>query len=221
MPNWRVRFLTQWSAAAAAPIPLATAMAVAAGVTWLALTWSYGGTLRSKDARLERQDRQIADYRQKLDGASADEARARIEALENRLRQLATRPEDTSRPSGPRHLSEDQRKAIAENTLVPGGAQYMLLITYEVGCPDCAQYADQLQLAITGNPGWAISAGRTIGQGQKSPHGIAIQVADPNAPPPPAVLLARALTAAGVKFDLMASPPVAAKVGLLITALGP
>jgi hypothetical protein len=46
------------------------------GAVWWVLDWRYSGVLASKNGQIELQDRQLADYRQKLDGASPDQAKA-------------------------------------------------------------------------------------------------------------------------------------------------
>ncbi len=44
--------------------------------------WSYSGVLASKNGQIELKDRQLADYRDKLKGATPEEAKAKIDALE-------------------------------------------------------------------------------------------------------------------------------------------
>jgi hypothetical protein len=81
-----IKLLEQWAVVTAAPIPFAVAVAIAAGLIWLAVGWSYSAVLSSKNAQIELQDRQLADYKQKLDGATPDQARAKIEALERTVK---------------------------------------------------------------------------------------------------------------------------------------
>lgn len=81
-----VKLLEQWAVVMAAPLPFAIAVVIAGGLIWLAVGWSYSGVLASKNAQIELQDRQLADFRQKLNGATPDQARAKIEALEHSLR---------------------------------------------------------------------------------------------------------------------------------------
>jgi hypothetical protein len=81
-----VKLLEQWAVVTAAPIPFAIAVVVAAGLIWLAVGWSYSAVLSGKSAQIELQDRQLADYRDKLKGATPEEAKAKIDALEDKVR---------------------------------------------------------------------------------------------------------------------------------------
>ena len=81
-----VKLLEQWAVVTAAPIPFAIAVVVAAGLIWLAVGWSYSTVLSGKSAQIELQDRQLADYRDKLKGATPEEAKAKIDALEDKVR---------------------------------------------------------------------------------------------------------------------------------------
>jgi len=69
---------------------------------WVILSFWYSGRLASKEAEIRLQDRQLADYREKLHVASPAEAKA-IEALEQWLRRFE-----------PRQLTDDQKKILIE-----------------------------------------------------------------------------------------------------------
>jgi hypothetical protein len=86
MSEWIVKLLEQWDTVKAAPIPFTIAIIIAAAIIWVAVEWSYRGILGSKNAQIELQDRQLADYRDKLKGASPEEAKAKIDALESTIR---------------------------------------------------------------------------------------------------------------------------------------
>jgi hypothetical protein len=83
-----VKLLEQWAVVTAAPIPFAIAVVVTGGLIWFAVGWSYSSVLSGKTAQIELQDRQLADYRDKLKGATPEEAKAKIEALENTVRMI-------------------------------------------------------------------------------------------------------------------------------------
>jgi hypothetical protein len=87
------------------------AVAVVGGAEWMVLDFTYGTILSDKNARiaqLEMADRQLAGYRQKLGGASPDEARARIDAQEQELNELRQQIE----PVKNRVISEDQERLM-------------------------------------------------------------------------------------------------------------
>ena len=56
------------------------------GAIWVVINWSYSGVLASKTGQIELQDRQLSDYREKLKGASPEQAKARIDTLEEQAR---------------------------------------------------------------------------------------------------------------------------------------
>jgi len=61
-------------------------VALIAGSLWAAFNWSYGRVIATKDGQIELQDRQLADYRKQLEGATPDQARAKIEEPEDQVR---------------------------------------------------------------------------------------------------------------------------------------
>ncbi len=86
MSDWLTKLLEQWTSVATAPIPFLIAVILVGGVIWLVIGCSYGSVLESKNAQIELQDRQLSDYREKLQGATPEEAKAKIDALEEKVR---------------------------------------------------------------------------------------------------------------------------------------
>jgi hypothetical protein len=86
VPEWVIKLLEQWAVVKAAPIPFAVVIVIVGAVLWLAIGWSYNAVLNSKNAQIELQDRQLADYREKLGGASPSEAKAELDALKEKVR---------------------------------------------------------------------------------------------------------------------------------------
>lgn len=87
-----VKLLEQWAVVTAAPIPFVIAIAIASGIIWLAVGWSYSSVLSGKTAQIELQDRQLADYREKLKGATPEQAKDKIESLEHTIKSIAGTP---------------------------------------------------------------------------------------------------------------------------------
>jgi hypothetical protein len=67
------------------PKTFALMTAVIITVVWLIVNYSYSTILSNKNSQIELQDRQLSDYKQKLDGASPDQAKAKIDALEKTI----------------------------------------------------------------------------------------------------------------------------------------
>src|SRR5215813_15643062 len=67
-----------------APVVFAGIVLVIAAVIWWILRWRYSGIIRNKE-------RTIALYKNRLDGGSADEAKAKIDSLEGQIWTLKDR----------------------------------------------------------------------------------------------------------------------------------
>src|ERR1700722_9040325 len=71
----------EWALILQAPwIAIGAALAVA-GLVWRVVSWSYAGRLANAESELRLKNTQLDDYREKLKGATPEEAKARIEAL--------------------------------------------------------------------------------------------------------------------------------------------
>lgn len=76
----------QWAAVASAPLPFLIALFVCAGGIWCIMDFSYSASLKSKNAQIELKDAPIADYRDKLGGATPTQAKAEMDALKEKVR---------------------------------------------------------------------------------------------------------------------------------------
>jgi len=72
----------------AAPISFCIAVAALGGVVWTTLDWADSARLKNKDEEIGLLVRQRDEYKDKLGGASPDQAKARIDALEARLKRV-------------------------------------------------------------------------------------------------------------------------------------
>src|SRR5579859_7548993 len=68
------------------------------GTVWWLMDWRYGGIISGRDGIIANKDSEITllrgqrdDYKDKLSGATPDQAKARIDDLENRLAKLEPR----------------------------------------------------------------------------------------------------------------------------------
>jgi hypothetical protein len=86
MPQWMQDLTAGWPMIRANLPTFFVILVLTAGVIWAAFNWSYSAVLAGKNSQIELQDRQLADYKQKLDGATPDQAKAKIEALEHTIR---------------------------------------------------------------------------------------------------------------------------------------
>ena len=190
MPQWLIKLLEQWYIVRTAPIPFAIVVVIAGIVLWFAISWFYGGILNSKNAQIELLDRQVADWKQKTEKATPDEAAARISDLEASVRRLE-----------PRTISAEQRRQIEKFVQMPAGSQYVMVIEADLQCNDCNQYSIDFQ-SILSDAHWRQERIGSMLRHAASAKGVAILTPDPSAPLPEAVALANGLTAAGIAFDL-------------------
>jgi hypothetical protein len=191
-----IKLLEQWAVVTAAPIPFAVAVVIAAGLIWLAVGWSYSAVLSSKNAQIELQDRQLSDYKQKLDGATPDQAKARIDALEASLEARLAAVE-------PRRLTATQRAAMIARLSPPAGTTPAITIVGEAS-GDGPQYAADFVSVFHSVGGWKVGEGTAMGIGNRPATGIALQVTNMNSPEASSV--ANALRAANIDFDVRQGP---------------
>jgi hypothetical protein len=88
--------------------------------------------------RLPRCAARLAQYREKLGGASPEEAKAALDVLAEQVTALEARLK-------PRRVSAQQQRTIAERLKAPAGARYGLAIVQEGGCWDCPQFAEDFE----------------------------------------------------------------------------
>jgi hypothetical protein len=203
---------------AKAPATFFVALLVLGAAIWWAMDWRYGRHLSTKDGEISLLTRQRDDYKDKLGGASPDEAKARIDTLEKQLDERLAKIE-------PRHLSQQQIEIIRSSLARLRGSNFALSIQSDMSCTDCAIYAADFQSVIS-ETGWAIKMPKIMAASMASPKGLAILTPDRNNPLPEARALIDALTKAQIPFDLKSGsdfrglPGIDAPkiVALLITA---
>lgn len=88
MPQWMQDLTTGWPMIRA-NLPTFFVIVVLIILTvWTVVNWSYSGVISSKNGQIELQDRQLADYREKLKGATPDQAKDKIDVLERTIRKM-------------------------------------------------------------------------------------------------------------------------------------
>jgi hypothetical protein len=168
------------------------------GAIWWLMDWRYGGIITSRDGIIANKDSEITlmrgqrdDYKEKLSGATPEQAKARIDALESRLARLE-----------PRRLTETQRADLTARLRIPTGATYLVAVSRDMACADCSGLAADISRAFSGAGGWQISNPMMMGINNTPPHGIAVRCADINNPSPEARIVIEAMRAARIQFDL-------------------
>ena len=95
MQQWIQDLTTGWPMIRANLPTFLVIVVLIIGALWWVMELRYGVIVASKTSQIELQDRQLADYKQKLDGASPDQAKAKIEALEKTI-SVSNPPPSTS-----------------------------------------------------------------------------------------------------------------------------
>src|SRR5713226_8615668 len=98
----------------------ASAIAIILGVfsvVWIAMDWRYAGIIANRDGIIASREATINliaiqrdDYRDKLGGASPDQAKSRMDALENANASLSARLSAISRRLKPEYPLDDEKK---------------------------------------------------------------------------------------------------------------
>jgi hypothetical protein len=208
LPGWLQNIFNGWPLIRANPATFAGIVVSIFVVAWLGVNYLYSVQLTNKDETIKLLDRQVADYKDKLQGATPDQAKARIDELEKRLVRLE-----------PRGFTGDQRKILIERAR--NDKHYMLTISSEAGCPDCAIYAASLEDALK-QAGWTVHNTLVMGVPQRPASGIAMNIPGPNNRDD-AMLLRDALHAAHIDVEVVTASPMVSTglpsgISLLITA---
>lgn len=86
MPQWMQDLTAGWPMIMANLPTFFVILTLMIGAVWVVFSFTYGAVLASKNGQIELQDRQLADFRDKLKGATPEQAREKIDALERTLR---------------------------------------------------------------------------------------------------------------------------------------
>jgi len=186
---------------AGAPLSFAVAIFVVGGAIWWLLDWKYAaiisqrdGVISNKDAELSLIKGQRDEYKDKLSGATPDQAKARIDALEARLAAVE-----------PRRLNTEQRAALIARLSLPPGTVPTIAIAAEA-TSDSPQLAADLAATFKSAGSWNVIEATVMGIGNRPPSGIGINLPDPNNPPMEATIIMNAFRVAKIAFDLRQAP---------------
>jgi len=160
-----------------------------ATATWLVLRVRY--RMMTREQRLA-----LREFEDKLQGATADETRRRLESLQARLDRLE-----------PRRLTKRQKTVLEGHLPLPEAAGLTRInVAYDATCGDGKQYAADLARVLSGCRGWRPSNGTVFGWGRKMASGLAIVCSKHGRTAAAAKVLAKALAAAGIDYETIYSP---------------
>ncbi len=209
MPDLFAKLAQEWPVITGAPIIACSALVAITLFVWAIVQWSFKARMDSRDAEIALIQRQRDDYKDKLNGASPDEAKARMDALEARLLLVE-----------PRRLMAEQRSALTSRLLLPIGMRCNVAVLCDAACSDCSTFASDIALAIRKAEGWSAVEPMVMGPGVKSPLGLLLIITEQSKILIGVETLRRALQEANIHFDThigrLTSPNVVAE--LLVTS---
>ena len=174
-----------------APVAFATCICIVALAIWIVLSWTFTSQIANLQSRISLRDDQIADYKIKLGGATPDEAKKRLDALELQLKSLT-----------PRRITIDQRQKI---TTIISHFKASIEILQDIAVADAKALSSDFALAFN-DAGWQTNVPGVMGAGGVPPKtGLALRVNDLHNLSPAEVSVKSALEAASIAFDLQMS----------------
>jgi hypothetical protein len=182
----------QFATVLAAPVPFLLVVGIVAFGIWKFLSHHYSGRISAKDDLIALKQAQVDDYKEKLSGASPDEAKARLDALEQRI-------EEGLEALAPRTLSEDQLQKIVQ--VLDGFSGSHVTVAHDAVVADAAPLARSLSAAFLAAR-WTTSMPIVMGLGNPPPSGIGVKVADRNNLTLPQQAICDALRSADIPFDI-------------------
>lgn len=176
-----------WAVISQAPWAFAAWTAIIIAAVWAIVTHLKANTVETLESRLKLRDDEIADYKRKLSGASPDEARSRIDALELSVSLLM-----------PRRLSADQVEAFTAAARMCAG---VATINYDMAYASGSGLSQQLTKALS-DADWEVRNGIVGGPSFRPAEGVNIHLSPEPERSPAERSLVCAFQAAGIAFAI-------------------
>ncbi|UXN62895.1 hypothetical protein N8E89_09215 [Phyllobacterium sp. A18/5-2] len=148
-----------WASLAAAPWAFVTLVCFALAVGFLVARFLGAEKTALLDGRIAALKETIDDYKQKLSGASPDEAKQKISNLEARLAALE-----------PRELTEGQRNTLVQHLNAHHGVVSLML---DMAAQKSQKFAREIEKALT-RSGWQVRFGQALGVSNRPSSGIRV-----------------------------------------------
>lgn len=176
----------EWTVVSGAPLIFMSGWAIVAALCFAAMKLFDSGRKAALEERLRLKDDQLNDYKEKLAGASPEEARQRIAALEQRLDSLE-----------PRALTEQQIRDMHEILSRVSGH---VLIAQDMLSAEATTLQGQLD-AIFRRARWEVGNAMVAGVGNPPSSGIAVTTRTGASLTPAAQAVVDAFDKIGLKYD--------------------
>ena len=190
--DWIIqRFVAEAAVIGAAPMTFTLAAIVIGWLIYLFLRSQFATRLDNAASTIALREAQLDDYKQKLSGATPDEAKARIDALETQVNRLA-----------PRRLGAEGVAALSRAVTGAGGK---IEIARDGSCSDGPILTRDLVQAFQA-AGWKVQQPTVLGIGTPPQTGLALKVSDPMALTRAEAAVVSGLRSANIAFDIHREP---------------
>jgi hypothetical protein len=198
-----MKLAAEWPIVKAAPLTfiaaVLSALLVLIPIIWLVVSLLKSEQLAGKDAQIATKSaeigflqRQLSEYQEKLKVGSPDEAMQKLAELER---------------FAPRQLRLDQKEAIQSTFKPQYSYRWSIQIYYYRTCYDCSDYARQISFILQKEKSGNVGGPSDFAGGDfDDKAGLVLGVVDASNPPPIALLLAKALTAAKIDYEFRKTP---------------
>ena len=181
------------SVIAGAPLASLLVVGMAFIVCFYFVKWFHGEKVETLEQRLKLATEQVADYKDKLKGASPENAAKEMAELRAQISRLE-----------PRKLSDEQRRIItAKMESIRQKESVYIHVMHDGTSSDSNGYAVSFYSVFKEFSLWTVRQSTVIGiGGQVSRHGVSIFVENIAAPPTGARLISEALKGCGIEHDM-------------------
>lgn len=176
-----------WPLVMGSPWEFAMLFAIVLLAGWAGGRFMFAERLRTLEGRIAAKDERIADYKEKLDGATPDEARRRLDEMELRLQALT-----------PRRLPPDQAEILVSTLSKFVGS---VDIAHDLAASDSKAFVGDLAVTFR-RAGWTVNLPVVMGISNHPHTGLAVEVADSSNLQKAENAVIIALKDANIPFDL-------------------
>jgi hypothetical protein len=171
-----------------APVIFLLSVLLVGGAVWWLAGLRYSARIEGLEERNKYLGEQLVGYKEKLSGATPDEAKARLDALEAKVLSL-----------GPRRLTADQQSRLRDALSKNRGS---IRIAHDMAAPNVKAFSDDLIAAFQG-AGWSVVPGAFMARMGPLPRsGLILEVVNPASLSQTELGVETALKATGIDFEV-------------------
>jgi hypothetical protein len=205
-----MHIVAQARAIADVPVAFIGSLLVVGAIVYLSMRWRYRRVTSELEIRLKLSEGRLAEFAEKLNTVSPDEAKARVDELEARLSVL-------TQQLSPRRLTDRQRVIMRDVIVRPVRVNCSIDIEHDMSCSDCKNYAQDFCAVFAAIPDWRVNALGFYDLEQIPASGLGLHVVDPDNLTTTEFLVLNALQQAGIPHDVVRGRTQQTDVGLLVT----